>query len=134
MRPTHTASTFDEYLAALDDGKRAALEKLRKVIRAAAPEAEECISYGLAAFRLQGKPLVALGASASHCAFYPMNGTTVSAFKRELKGYETAKGTIRFQEEKPLPAALVRKIVKARIAENAARVLASATPRVREGV
>ena len=120
MRTQPKATTFDEYLAAVDDGKRAALEKLRKTIRAAAPRAEEYIGYGLAAFRLDGKPLVALGASANHCAFYPMNGTTVSAFKRELKDYETAKGTIRFQETKPLPAALVRKIVKTRIAENAA--------------
>jgi uncharacterized protein YdhG (YjbR/CyaY superfamily) len=120
MRTGPGATTFDEYLAALDDGKRAALEKLRKTIRAAAPRAEEYIGYGLAAFRLDGKPLVALGASAGHCAFYPMNGTTVAAFKRELKGYETSKGTIRFQEGKPLPAALVRKIVKERIAENAA--------------
>jgi uncharacterized protein YdhG (YjbR/CyaY superfamily) len=115
------ATTIDEYLAALDDGKRVALEKLRKTIRAAAPRAEEHIGYGLAAFRLDGKPLVAIGASTSHCAFYPMNGTTVSAFTRELKDYETAKGTIRFQETKPLPAALVRRIVKARIAENAAK-------------
>lgn len=121
MKSRPKATTFDEYLAALDDGKRAALEKLRKTIRAAAPRAEEYLGYGLAAFRLDGKPLVALGASARHCAFYPMNGTTVSAFKRELKDYETAKGTIRFQETKPLPAALVRRIVKARIAENAAK-------------
>ena len=121
MKSRPKATTFDEYLAALDDGKRAALEKLRKTSRAAAPGAEEYIGYGLAAFRLDGKPLVALGASARHCAFYPMNGTTVSAFKKELKDYETAKGTIRFQETKPLPAALVRRIVKARIAENAAK-------------
>jgi len=121
MRTQAKVTTFDEYLATLDDGKRTALEKVRKVIRGAAPRAEEYIGYGLAAFRLDGKPLVALGASASHCAFYPMNGTTVAAFKRELKGYETSKGTIRFHETKPLPAALVRKIVKARMAENAAK-------------
>ena len=129
MRTQPKATTIDEYLAALDDGKRAALEKLRRTIRAAAPRAEEYIGYGLAAFRLDGKPLVALGASASHCAFYPMNGTTVSALKRELKGYETAKGTIRFHETNPLPAALVRKIVKARIAENAAKHSSRPGPR-----
>ena len=121
MKGQPKASTFDEYLAGLDDGKRATLEKLRRTIRAAAPRAEKYVGYGLAAFRLDGKPLVALGASATHCAFYPMNGTTVAAFKRELKGYETSKGTIRFPEDRPLPAALVRKIVKARIAENAAK-------------
>ena len=111
--------TFDEYLAAVSDDKRAALEKLRKIIRATVPKAEECISYGLAAFRLDGKPLVALGATANHCAFYPMSSTTVEAHKDELKDYDTSKGTIRFPADKPLPAALVRKLVKARIAENA---------------
>jgi uncharacterized protein YdhG (YjbR/CyaY superfamily) len=125
------ASTFDEYLAAQDDEKRAALERLRKTIRAAAPRAEEYIAYGLAAFRLDGKPLVAIGASASHCALYPMNGTTVAGLKRELQGYDTAKGTIRFHESKPLPAALVRKIVKARIAENAAKTLRTSAARAR---
>ena len=109
--------TIDEYLAPLSDDQRAALEKIRKTIRAAAPQAEECISYGLAAFRLNGKPLVGFGASAKHCAFYPMNGSTVAAFKKELKNYDTSKGTIRFPASKPLPAALVRKLVKARVAE-----------------
>ena len=113
--------TFDEYLAALSEENRAALEKVRKVIRAAAPEAQECISYGLAAFRLDGKPLVGLGASETHCAFYPMTGHTVAAFKDDLKGYDTSKGTIRFPADKPLPAALVRKLVKARIKEIAAQ-------------
>ena len=112
------ATTIDEYLAGLSDDKRAALEKLRKAIRAAAPKAEECISYGLAAFRLNGRPLVAFGASANHCAFYPMNSTAVKAFQEQLEGFETSKGTIRFQADNPLPAALVRKLVKARIAEN----------------
>jgi uncharacterized protein YdhG (YjbR/CyaY superfamily) len=101
--------TIDEYLAAVSDDQRAALEKLRKTIRAAAPSAEECISYQLAAFRLGGRPLVAFGATAGHCAFYPMSGSTVAAHKDELKGYETSKGTIRFQATKPLPASLVKK-------------------------
>ena len=110
--------TIDEYLAALSDDKRAALEKLRKTIRAAAPKAEECISYQLAAFRLNGRMLVAFGATANHCAFYLMSSSTVEAHKDELKDYDTSKGTIRFQADQPLPAALVRKLVKARIAEN----------------
>ncbi len=110
--------TIDEYLAGVPAGQRAALETLRRTIRAVAPKAEECISYGLAAFRLNGRPLVAFGASANHCAFYPMNSTTVEAFQKQLKGFETSKGTIRFQADNPLPAALVRKLVKARIAEN----------------
>ena len=109
--------TIDQYLAPLSADKRAALVNLRKSIKALVPDAEECISYGLAAFRLHGKPLVAFGAGANHCAFYPMNGTTVTAFKNELKDYETSKGTIRFAANRPLPAALVKKIVKDRVAE-----------------
>jgi uncharacterized protein YdhG (YjbR/CyaY superfamily) len=111
--------TIDQYLAALSDDKRAALAKLRKAIRAAAPGAEECISYGLPAFRLDGRVLVAFGATANHCSFHPMSSSTVEAHKDELRGYDTSKGTIRFQQDDPLPAALVRKLVKARMAENA---------------
>lgn len=121
MRGRPNAKTIDEYLAGLSDDKRAALERLRMIIRAAAPRAEECISYRLPAFRLDGKPLVAFGATAKHCAFYPMTGTTVEAHKEELKNYDTSKGTIRFQADNPLPATLVRKLVKARIEENAAQ-------------
>ena len=110
--------TIDEYLAALSDDKRDALEKLRKTIRAAAPKAEECISYQLPAFRLNGRMLVAFGATANHCAFYLMSSSTVEAHEDELKNYDTSKGTIRFQAGNPLPTALVRKLVKARIAEN----------------
>src|SRR6266568_219033 len=106
--------TIDEFLAGVNAEQRAALEKLRKTIRAAAPKAEECISYGLAAFRLNGRPLVAFGASANHCAFYPMNSTTVAAFHEQLKSFETSKGTIRFAVDKPLPTSLVKKLVKAR--------------------
>jgi uncharacterized protein YdhG (YjbR/CyaY superfamily) len=111
--------TIDEYLAAVkSDDKRAALEKLRKTIRAVTPKAEECISYRLPAFRLNGKMLVAFGATVNHCAFYPMSSSTVAANKDELKDYDTSRGTIRFQAANPLPATLVRKLVKARIAEN----------------
>jgi uncharacterized protein YdhG (YjbR/CyaY superfamily) len=112
--------TIDEYLEGLPADKRSALEKLRKTIRAAAPKAEECISYGIPAFRQNGV-LEGFGASANHCSFFPFNSTTVAAHKEELKGYETSKGTIHFQPEKLLPAALVRKLVKARLAENLQR-------------
>jgi uncharacterized protein YdhG (YjbR/CyaY superfamily) len=108
----------DEYLATVDEDKRRALKKLRKDIEAAASKAEECISYGIPGFRLNGKLVVSYGAGAKHCAFYP--GSIVQAFKDELKDYDTSgKGTIRFSADKPLPTALVRKIVKARIAEQA---------------
>jgi uncharacterized protein YdhG (YjbR/CyaY superfamily) len=111
--------TIDQYLAALDGDERLALEKLRKTIKAAAPKADECISYQLAAFRLDGKMLVALGASANHCAFYTMSSSTLKDFADELAPYDTSKGTIRFQPKRPPPATLIRKLVKARIAENA---------------
>jgi uncharacterized protein YdhG (YjbR/CyaY superfamily) len=114
------ARTIDEYLAPLSAEKRAALERLRRAIRAAAPKAEECISYGIPAYRLGGRMLVAFGAAAKHCAFYP-GARPVATHKRELKGYSTSKGTIRFSAESPLPAALVRKLVKTRIAEYAAK-------------
>ena len=108
--------TIDD-LAALSADKRATLERLRKIIRGAASKAEECISYQIAAFRQNGM-LVGFGATATHCAFYLMSATTVEAHKAELRDYDTSKGTIRFQANDPLPAALVRKLVKARIAEN----------------
>ena len=116
-----TTNSIDEYLATLPDDTRGALERLRQVIRTAAPRAEECISYQLPAFRVDGQLLVAFGATAKHCGFYPMSGTAVEAHQDELKGYSTSKGAIRFQPDNPLPSALVRKIVKYRIAENAAR-------------
>jgi uncharacterized protein YdhG (YjbR/CyaY superfamily) len=109
--------TIDEYLTRVTEDKRAALEKLRSIILTAAPGAEECISYQIPAFRFDGKMLVGFGAAANHCAFYPMSSTTVAAHQNELQGYDTSKGTIRFTPQKPLPAALVRKLVKARIAE-----------------
>lgn len=104
-------------MAALPPDQRAALEKLRKTIRAAAPDAEECISYQLAAFRQNGM-LVSFGATAKHCAFYVMSSTLLESYKDNLADFETSKGTIRFQPDRPLPATLVKKLVKARIAEN----------------
>jgi len=114
-------TNIDEYLAGVRDDQRSALQKLRLTIKAAAPKAQECISYQLAAFRLDGKVLVAFGATDKHCAFYPMSGSTIAAHKDALEGYETSKGTIRFQPDQPLPASLVRKLVKARMKENQLR-------------
>ena len=114
--PTGGAKSIDEYLASVADGaKRAALEKLRMSIHAAVPRAEECISYQMPAFRLDGKVLVWFGAASKHCSFFP--GAVVQQFKNELEDYEISKGTIRFQPDHPLPAALIRKLVKARAAK-----------------
>jgi len=118
---THTAppTTIDEYLARVSDDKRAALEQLRETIRGVVPTAEECISYQMPAFRYEGRVLVYFAAAANHCAFYP--GGMVNDFKDELDAFETSKGTIRFQPGRPLPATLVRKIVTACVARNAAK-------------
>jgi uncharacterized protein YdhG (YjbR/CyaY superfamily) len=113
--------TIDEYLAGANTAQRAALEKLRRTIRAVAPRAEECISYGLAAFRLDGRALVAFGAWENHCALYPMSSATIKLFQEQLKNFETTKGTIRFSTDKPLPTTLVKQLVRARIAENIRR-------------
>ena len=96
---------------------RAALEKLRAQIRAAAPEAVEAISYQMPAFKLRGRLLVYFAAFKDHCSLFP-GSSVMEAHRDELKGYYTSKGTIRFSPGKPLPAALVKKLVKARIAEN----------------
>lgn len=111
--------TIDQYLASLSSDKRAALQRLRDDIRSAIPAGEECISYQMPAFRFEGKVLVWFGAGANHCAFYP--GAIIAEFQDELAKYETSKGTIRFQPDHPLPAALVRKIVKARIKQQRSR-------------
>jgi uncharacterized protein YdhG (YjbR/CyaY superfamily) len=111
--------SIDDYLPRLSSEQRLALEKIRRDIRAAAPAAEECISYDIPGFRLHGKLLVSFGAAKSHCAFYP-GSHPIRVHKNELKGYGIGKGTIRFPAERPLPAHLVRKLVKSRIAQHTA--------------
>lgn len=118
MKTSHKPKSVDEYLAALGEPQRAALEKLRKTIRAAAPKAEECISYDMPAYRQNGRLLVAFAAAKKHCSFFP-GALPVATHQEELKGYSTSKGTIRFPADQPLPAALVRKLVNTRIAERA---------------
>jgi uncharacterized protein YdhG (YjbR/CyaY superfamily) len=115
---TAKPQTIEEYLARLSPEKRAALNKLRRTIHVAFPRAEECISYGIPAFRLDGR-VVAWFAAAHHLSFFP--GGVLEPFEAELTDYETSKGTIRFQPDHPLPTALVRKLIKARIARAAAR-------------
>lgn len=122
MRSTKSKpKTIDEYLGRAKPEQRAVLEKLRQTIRAVAPEVVEGISYGLAGFKLNGRPLVYFGAWEKHCALYPGSVATARKFQDQLKKFETSKGTIRFTPEKPLPTALVKKLVKARIAENSSK-------------
>jgi uncharacterized protein YdhG (YjbR/CyaY superfamily) len=113
-------TSVEDYLAALPDAQRVALEKLRKTIKTAAPGATETISYQMPAFKLDGRFLVSYAAFKDHCSFFPASTAVMEALGEELKPYFSGKGTLRFQEDKPIPAALVKKIVKARIEENAA--------------
>ena len=111
----------DEYLAQVPEPARSTLTKMRATIRSLAPpETTEAISYGMPAFRYKGA-LVCFAAFSDHCSFFPMSAALIEQFKDELKNYETAKGTIRFPMDKPLPSALLKKLVKARIAQNEAK-------------
>ena len=121
MKTSRTAKpqTINEYLARVSPEKRVALNKLRRTIRTAFPRAEECISYGIPAFRLDGRVVAWFAAAAHHLSFFP--GGVLEPFEEELKDYQTSKGTVRFQPDHPLPAGLVRRMINARIARTAAR-------------
>ncbi|HWO03063.1 MAG TPA: DUF1801 domain-containing protein [Blastocatellia bacterium] len=112
-------NTVDDYLAAVPEDARAALAKLRKTIKAAAPKATEVISYQIPAYKHHGL-LVGFAASKNHCTFHIMSVALTSAHAAELEGYKLGRASIRFEPNDPLPAALVTKLVKARIAENEA--------------
>ena len=105
------------YLAALPADARRSLQRLRRDIKAAAPGAEDSISYGLPSLRLDGRPLVCYKATRSHCSFHPMSTAVIAAHARDLTRYSTSPGTVRFPPGKVLPVALVRKLVRTRIAE-----------------
>jgi len=109
--------TVDEYLAGVPEPARGTLQEIRAAMRSAVPaDATEAISYRMPAFKYKGL-LMWYAAFAEHCSLFP-GASVIAAFKDELKGYSVSKGTIRFPVDKPLPAALVRKLVKARIAED----------------
>jgi len=114
------AKNVDEYLAAAPEEVRPVLEKLRRTIRAAAPKAEEVISYQIPMFKYHG-PLVFFAAFRNHCSFYVVSKPIMETFSSELKPWDTSGTTIHFSAKNPLPASLVKKIVKARIEENEAR-------------
>ena len=116
---TAPARDVDEYLAGVPKEARAVLEKLRQTIKAAAPMASEVISYQMPMYKHHGM-VIGFAAFKGHCSIFP-GGAITDSFKKELKGYSTSKGTIRFPVNKPLPATLVKKLVKARIKENEAR-------------
>jgi uncharacterized protein YdhG (YjbR/CyaY superfamily) len=119
VKPDAIPRTVDEYLAALPEESKATLQKIRKTIKAVAPKATEVISYQMPMYKHHGM-LVGFAAFKDHCSFFP-GAKPIATYKDELKAYETSKGTIRFPIGKPLPAALVKKLVKARIEENEKR-------------
>lgn len=112
-------ATFAGYVAALPTAQRQALNKLRTQILAAAPGAVEHFGYGLPGFKLNGHPLLYIGAATNHCAIYGANNDERLAAK--LKDYKQSKGTIQFTPEKPIPAAVVKAIVKSRVAAHEAK-------------
>src|SRR5579859_4745825 len=113
-KATTIPKNIDEYLAGVPQPARGTLQKIRAAIRSAVPpEATEAISYRIPTFKYKGS-LVAFAAFLHHCSLFPMSYAVIGAFKNELKAFEVSKGTIRFPLDKPLPAALVKKMVKAR--------------------
>ena len=122
--PKTTGSGLAEvnrYLAAVPEPARGVLQKIRAAIRSAAPkEATEAISYGIPAFKYKGG-LVAYAAFSRHCSFFPMSLAVMARFREDLRDFPTSKGTIRFPVDRPLFAALVKKMVRARVAENRTR-------------
>jgi uncharacterized protein YdhG (YjbR/CyaY superfamily) len=118
MKSGTAAKTVDEYLANLPEPARSTLTHIRAVIRSVVPkEATEVISYRIPMFKYNGM-LVGYAAFAKHCSLFPTGSGVIEKFAKELKGYKTSKGTIQFPSDKPMPEALLKKIVKQRVKEN----------------
>jgi uncharacterized protein YdhG (YjbR/CyaY superfamily) len=119
MATKHPA-TVDEYLAAVPtEEARSSLSRLREIIREEAPEAEEVIKYGIPTYKSNGY-VVSFAAFKNHCSLFP--GHTVADFSEELHGFKTEKGTVQFSPDKPIPEALVRSMIRARLADNRGQV------------
>ncbi len=108
---------IDEYLGTLGEPKRATLTKLRETIVAIVPEAEQCISYGVPAFKLQGKTIAGFAAFRSHLSYLPHSGTVIGKLATETEGYTSTKGSLHFPVDRPLPRKLVKKLLEVRMAE-----------------
>ncbi len=116
-RRTRKPTTIDEYLAGVESERRAALDALRRTIRKLVPRAEECISYAMPAFRLDGRVVAGFAATAQGCSYFPFSGSTLATLRDELEGYGRTKSALHFDPAHPLPVALVRKLLRTRIAE-----------------
>jgi uncharacterized protein YdhG (YjbR/CyaY superfamily) len=110
-------SSIDAYLKTVPEDRRRTLEDLRAKIHSVVPEAMECISYGIPAFRLHGVVIAGFGATAKGCSYFPFSGSTLKTLRRDLDRYDQTKSSLHFSPEKPLPTVLVRKLLKTRMKE-----------------
>jgi uncharacterized protein YdhG (YjbR/CyaY superfamily) len=117
MRSAKKPATVDGYLSTVKGERRAALDALRRTIRSIVPGAEECISYGIPAFRLDGRIVAGFAATANGGSYYPFSGSTLATLASDLEGWEGTKSAVHFSADRPLPKTLVRKLVRTRIAE-----------------
>ena len=111
------AQTVDEYLSQVPEPARGTLTQMREAIHAALPGVAEAISYGMPTFKYHGYSIVAIAAFKKHCSLFPMSGAVIEKFKDELERFHTSKGTLQFALDKPLSAGLLKKLIRARIAE-----------------
>jgi uncharacterized protein YdhG (YjbR/CyaY superfamily) len=112
-----SSTEIDDYLDTLDEPKKTTLAKLRDTIMEIAPDAEQCISYGMPAFKLRGKTIAGFAAFKNHLAYLPHSGSVISKLSKETERYSSTRGSLHFPIDKPLPKALVRKLLTVRIAE-----------------
>jgi uncharacterized protein YdhG (YjbR/CyaY superfamily) len=120
-RSEMSSQEVDEYLGALEEPKRATLETVRRTILAVVPEAEQVISYGVPAFRLHGQTVAGLAAFKTHLSYLPFSGSILRQLGGELEGYKMTKSSLHFPVDRPLPKALVKKLIDVRLAEVAGR-------------
>jgi uncharacterized protein YdhG (YjbR/CyaY superfamily) len=114
-------SAVDEYLTGVSPSSRALLQKLRKTIHSTVPEVDECISYGMPAFRYRSRIIAGFRATSKGCSYYPFSGTTLKTLAGDIEGYSQTRSALHFGPDKPLPASLVRKLLDARMAEGTRR-------------
>jgi uncharacterized protein YdhG (YjbR/CyaY superfamily) len=117
-----SATTVDEYLLGLDVTQRATLSAMRDVLRDLLPGAEECISYGIPGYRVDGHVVAGFAAFRNHCSYFPHSGSVIPQMAKELRGYKTTKGTLRFESDQPLARSIVERLVALRLRELHSRV------------
>ncbi|MDP1711361.1 MAG: DUF1801 domain-containing protein [Candidatus Nanopelagicaceae bacterium] len=117
-----TKKEVDLYLSKVPEPQRSTLKELRKLIRAALPKAEECLSYNMPAYKVEGQVIAGFASAKKHCSYYPFSGRTLATLSAEVSKYVTTKGSLHFAVDKCIPATLVNKLVKTRIKEVEAKL------------